>query len=127
MIIGIGTDIINIARMKKSINKYGLQFLNHIFTTKEQQQAPKTKQNITYYAGRWAAKEAITKALGTGIGKNCAWKDIQINKTDTGKPTVTLFNAAKQTAKKLNITNIQITISHEKNNAIAFAIAEQQN
>ncbi len=120
MIIGTGIDIIEISRIDNSIQRFGKDFLDRIYTPAEQ------KQNAerTYYAGRWAAKEAISKALGSGIGKDCSWLDIEILNSANGAPSVTLANAALDRLKKLGGKTVHISISHERSNAVAMAIIE---
>jgi len=127
MIIGIGNDLIEIARIAKVIDRHGANFLAHVFTAAEQAAAPvlSSSANAIYYAGRWAAKEAIAKALGTGIGENCRWHDLQIERLPGGKPRATLHGAAARTAAQLGVTSIHISISHERSIASAVAILEQ--
>ena len=125
MIVGLGTDIVEIKRIKEMLNKHSEIFIDKIFTEDEKLEAEKRKNTHTYYAGRWAAKEAVAKALGTGFGKGCSWKDISINNNEQGKPIVNLSNAAAETFKKLQGTNIFLSISHECEYACATAILEK--
>lgn len=125
MILGTGTDIVEIQRLKNSIEKYEKTFLDHVFTKEEQETAKKKgEQRFTYFAGRWAAKEAISKALGTGFGDKCGWLDINVANDENGKPFATLSGSALTTANELGIKNIHISISHEHLFAVAMAIAE---
>ena len=125
MIIGIGTDIIEIERLKDSIEKYGAHFLDHIYTPDEQAAAEaKGEMQFAYYAGRWAAKEAISKVLGTGFTAKCQWTGISIDNDKAGKPFVTLTGVTAKTAKALGIRSIHLSISHEKSYACAFAVGE---
>ena len=125
MIIGLGTDIVEINRIKEMLNKHSEVFIDKIFTEDEKLEAEKRKNNHTYYAGRWAAKEATAKALGTGFGKNCSWKDISIANDIQGKPIINLSNAAAETFKTLQGTNIFLSISHECEYACATVIIEK--
>jgi holo-[acyl-carrier protein] synthase len=125
MIIGLGTDIVEIKRIKESITKHSEIFIDKIFTDNEKLEASKRSNNITYYAGRWAAKEALAKALGTGFGKMCSWKDISIENDIHGKPIITLSGSAADTLKKLNGINIHLSISHEREYANATVIIEK--
>lgn len=118
MIVGIGTDIIEIYRIKKACEKSC--FLNKVFTKKE---LLKFKENINSLSGNFSAKEAVSKALGCGF-KNISPKDIEILRDKNGKPYVTLYNKAFEYANMLSISNIHISISHNKKNAIAYVILE---
>jgi len=125
MIVGVGTDIIEIARLKNSIEKYGAHFLDHIYTVAEQAAAEsKGEQRFAYYAGRWAAKEAVAKVLGTGFTAKCQWTGICIANDEAGKPFVTLTGVTAETANALGIRQIHLSISHEKAYACAFAVGE---
>ena len=122
MIKGIGIDIIEIARIKDSIDKFGKNFLDRVFTDKEQQIAAERKTYSTFYAGRWAAKEAISKALGCGIGEQCSFTEIEILNDSQGRPVATLSGNAAKTFASLGANILHISISHENKNAIAMAL-----
>ncbi len=125
MIVGLGVDVIEVERIREVLDRHGENFLKHVFTVEEQQGAPPEAQVAAqYYAGRWSAKEAVAKALGTGIGKECAWTDIRVVRWPTGQPGVELFGAGAESARKLGVKRIHLTISHEKKLACAAAIAE---
>lgn len=125
MIVGVGTDIVEIARLRQSIERSGSHFLNHVFTQAEQQGAPSGEANLyAYYAGRWAAKEALSKALGTGIGGDCALREIIVSNDAAGKPSLALDGSAAQTAEHLGIRRLHLSISHERSYACAVVVAE---
>ncbi len=126
MIIGAGTDIVEIARLQKSLQRAsGERFLQHVFTAEEQAAAPENeRQRYAYYAGRWAAKESLSKALGTGIGSRCALREIEVLRGECGKPVMTLFGAAAATASQLGIRRLHVSISHEQAYACAVVLAE---
>ncbi len=125
MIIGLGVDVMEVARIRDVLEKHGASFISHVFTEAEKADAPENIQAASaYYAGRWSAKEAVSKALGTGIGNACAWTDIEIRREDCGRPSVYLTGNGKATAEKLGIVNLIISISHEKNLACASVVAE---
>jgi holo-[acyl-carrier protein] synthase len=124
MIKGMGIDIAEVERIKRSVEKFKENFISRIFTEKEQQLAENRKDFATFYAGRWAAKEAISKALGCGIGEQCSFTDIEILNDANGKPEAELKGNALETFKKLNAEFLHITISHEGKNAVAMAIIE---
>ena len=119
MLQGLGNDIIEIDRIRKSIEIHGLHFLNKLFTQKEQDYCYKFKDPAPSFAGRFAAKEAIAKALGTGIGGELSWHDIEILGNDAGKPVAQLSKSAQ---KKFNNPNILVSISHCTTHATAVAI-----
>lgn len=125
MVLGLGIDVIEVARIGDVIRRHGRSFLKHVFTESEQAGAPVSDAGVAaYYAGRWSAKEAVAKALGTGIGSECGWCDIEIIRWPTGRPAVTLSGRAAATAAGMGIENIHITISHERTLACACAVAE---
>jgi holo-[acyl-carrier protein] synthase len=125
MIIGVGTDICRLIRIEQLLKGSKKDhFLSKTYTEEEIENLPKGKNDVSYCAGRWAAKEAISKCLGTGFGAKCRWLDINIRKLPSGAPEVHLSGTTKETADKLGIKNFHLSISHEKEYAIAFAVAE---
>ncbi|MBS0603997.1 MAG: holo-ACP synthase [Verrucomicrobia bacterium] len=118
-IIGIGNDIIEIERIRKSIDTHGLRLLSKLFTTKEQDYCLKHKDPVPHFAGRFSAKEAVVKALGTGFGEHASWLDFEILNDAHGKPSV-LFSP--KMGKKLQGTSILVSISHCQLYVTAFAI-----
>ena len=118
-ILGIGNDIIEIERIRKSMKAHGARFLSKLFSTKEQEYCLKHRDAAIHFAGRFSAKEAIVKALGTGFGEQASWLDIEILNEESGKPYV-YFSSSIQ--KKLADTKMHISISHCKLYATAFAI-----
>lgn len=119
MIEGIGTDIIEIKRIRESIHRRGDAFIHKIFTLDERKYCQTYKDPIPHYAGRFAAKEAIAKALGLGIGKKLGFQDINIKKDSSGKPIVHFSPSFK---KKLGAKKVHLSISHCKTFATATAI-----
>ena len=99
-IFGIGTDIVNIKRMEKSLKRYGNRFKNNIFSKNEISYCEKNKNPGPFYAKRFAAKEALSKALGTGIRKNIKFKNIEIRNDSYGKPSIKLKGAVDDYLKK---------------------------
>ena len=125
MIFGTGIDIVEIKRLTASIQRYGDAFLNRVYAPEELKAAPSSEQTrATYFAGRWAVKEAVSKALGTGIGASCAMTDVIVTNDAAGKPILQLQGSAAETAHTLGIAKIHISISHERDYAVAQAIAE---
>ena len=125
MIIGIGTDIIELSRLSRILNNHYHSFVRRIYTEHEVKAAEKLADSLFYFGGRWAAKEAIAKALGVGFGRRCGWKDINIENDHTGKPVVFLHGKGAETSKLLGVTRIHVSISHERSMACATAVAEQ--
>ncbi|MCK4934389.1 MAG: holo-ACP synthase [Simkaniaceae bacterium] len=116
---GIGTDIIEIKRMRKAIKKHKEHFLDRLFSEKEQQDCENYKDPALRFSGRFAAKEAIAKALGVGFGKKLKWLDMEIQNLETGQPVVKFSNDVE---KRFNHPKIHISISHCKSYATAVAI-----
>ena len=90
MILGIGTDLCNIDRIGRTIERFGVRFLNRCFTEVEQRRSDRRQQRVASYAKRWAAKEACSKALGTGLRMGIAWHDMGVQNLHTGQPTMRL-------------------------------------
>ena len=124
MIIGIGTDIIDTRRMKKTITNFGNKFKKRCFLSSEIKRSEETINSVNSYAKRYAAKEACAKALGTGLTKDIFWKDIEIINNEAGKPFIILHNRALSILKNLSKKNcnIEVSLSDEKNYAIANVI-----
>ncbi len=118
-ILGIGNDIIEIVRIRKSISEHGNRFLERIFTEKEREYCLKHKDPAPCFAGRFSAKEAIVKALGCGFGAEAHWQDISISADTKGKPEVSLSAPIRQ---RFGNPHLLISISHCKLYATAFAI-----
>ena len=121
MIKGVGTDIIEIDRIERVLNRHGQAFLNRIFTPAEQEYCLKYSTPLPRYAGRFAAKEAIVKALGTGLRKEITWTDIEILNDLQGKPQVYL---SPEIRAHFSDPVIHLSISHSKKYATAVAIME---
>jgi holo-[acyl-carrier protein] synthase len=122
LIIGVGTDIVEIGRIKNAIEANS-RFLEKIFTSVELEYFKSRNLRPEYVAGRFAAKEAVAKALGTGF-RGFDFKDIEIDRTTLGKPIVILKGKAKLIAKKEGQYNIHLSISHGQESAVAYAILE---
>ncbi|MDP4146380.1 MAG: holo-ACP synthase [Bacillota bacterium] len=122
MIVGIGVDIIEIERIKEAIER-NASFINKVFTQNEIEYLKSRNFRPEYAAGRFAAKEAISKAIGTGF-RHFNFRDIEIDRTALGKPIVVLKGKAKQFAQKRGKYKMHISISHDRNKAIAYAVME---
>ncbi len=124
MILGIGIDIIEVARIERMLSKYGAHFAERIFTDEEIGYSTSKSSPAIHFAARFAAKEAFLKSLGTGLANAIRWCDISISNDKHGKPKLTITNAAKNIAEKIGAKNIHISISHTKEYAISVVILE---
>lgn len=118
-ILGIGNDILEITRIRESIETYGSRFLNKIFTPSEQRYCAKFKDSIPHYAARFSAKESISKVFGTGIGKTISWLDMEILNDLQGKPEV---HFSKKIQEYFESPKVLLTISHSRDYVSTFAI-----
>ena len=122
-VIGIGTDIIEVARIGDMIEKHDEIFLRRVFTTGEIEYCAARKSAMQHYAGRWAAKEAGLKALGTGWSKGIQWTELEVENQMGGKPDLKIHGAAATIAEEMGIREMQISISHCRSFAVAYVIA----
>ncbi|MCF8012006.1 MAG: holo-ACP synthase [Clostridiales bacterium] len=122
MINGIGTDIVDITRVYNIIERRGDKFLQRVFTSREIAYCEGHRQRSQCYAARFAAKEAVLKALGTGLS-GCCWTDVEITRDARGKPEVLLYGGAAGAACENKVKEVLISISHDGNSAVAFAAA----
>lgn len=122
-IIGIGTDITECLRIARMIERHGELFINRVYTAEETRYCQNRKQSTQHFAGRWAAKEAILKALGTGWRRGISWCDIEIRNEPGGRPTVGLRGGVKDLVERLGVAEILVSISHCHTHATAYAIA----
>ncbi len=118
-----GTDIIEIYRIKQAIEKNGSLFLTKVYTSREIEYCESKKNNkYQHYAGRFAAKEAVSKVLGTGFAGGFDWNDIEVLNNETGKPEIVLHEGAKELFNERGYEKISISISHSKEYATSIAI-----
>ena len=122
-IIGLGTDIVEIARIERSITQLGEPFLARVFTAEERAYCGHLRTAAACYAARFAVKEAVAKALGTGIGEQLAWLEITVQREPSGRPRVVLSGVGAKTAAALGVAEIHISLSHSEHYAVAQAIA----
>lgn len=122
MLFGVGTDIIEISRIKNVVFKKNA-ILNRLFTDKELEYYKSKKMNIQSIASGFAAKEAVLKALGTELGM-FKWKEIEVFRSSEGKPLIIFYSSVKEFVEQKGIGTIHITISHSKQYATATAVAE---
>jgi holo-[acyl-carrier protein] synthase len=122
-IFGIGIDVVEVDRIASAIERYGEIFLNKLFTAAEREYCAAQKKPELHYAARFAAKEAVSKALGTGIGGQAGWLDLEIIRDVSGAPRLALQGAAETFTRQQGITEIQISLTHARDYAAANAIA----
>ena len=122
-IIGIGTDITECPRIGRMILEHGEQFLRRVYTEREIGYCNTRKLSTEHFAGRWAAKEAVLKAMGTGWIRGVAWTDIEILNETGGAPKVMLYGGTRDIADSRGVGEIMISISHCRTYATAYAIA----
>jgi len=122
-IIAHGIDLVDFPRIADMVERHGDRFINRVFTAAEQAYARSNRNAVEKYAGRFAAKEAILKLLGTGWRGRIAWTDIEVTNDSAGRPEVTLSGEVKVIADRMRIRQISISITHTANFAIASAVA----
>jgi len=121
MMIGLGIDIIDNRRIKKTIDRFGNKFIERCFSINEINISNQRQNSINFFAKRFAAKEACAKAMGTGLVKGINWKDIEVMNDINGKPYINLYNNALRSFKKMSNKecNILLSLSDERNYSIA--------
>ncbi len=122
-IIAHGIDLVDFPRIEDMVKRHGERFLDRVFTATEQKYANDNKNGIEKLAGRFAAKEAVMKLIGTGWRGKIAWTDIEVINNKAGQPEVKLTGEVRKIADKLGVTKISISITHAANFAIASAVA----
>jgi holo-[acyl-carrier protein] synthase len=122
MVIGIGTDIASIARFQENIDKHGERFVDKILSEHEKPFYKQSNQKAQYLASRFAAKEALAKALGTGFRDGLIMPQIAILSNEIGRPYFEISGKAEALAKDLGVQTLHLSISHEKEFALAFVI-----
>jgi holo-[acyl-carrier protein] synthase len=123
-ILGTGIDIVECLRIASMIERHGELFITRVFTDHEIEYCSARKAATQHYAGRWAAKEAVLKALGTGWRRGISWRDIEIRNDQSGAPTVKLRGGARDVMQKARIGRMHVTISHCRSFAVAYVVAE---
>jgi len=118
-----GIDLVDFPRIEEMVEKHGNRFLDRIFTANEQAYAASNRNRTEKLAGRFAAKEAILKLMGTGWRGKIAWTDIEIINDVAGRPEVKLYGEVEKIAEKLGVEQISVSITHTANFAIASAVA----
>lgn len=123
MIYGIGIDVVELDRIERAIARQGEVFLDKLFTKAERSYCDRQQRPGLHYAARFAAKEAVSKALGTGIGGRVGWLEIEVVRPDAGGPRVEFHGAAKDFLAAEGIGEVQVSLSHARDYAAANAVA----
>jgi holo-[acyl-carrier protein] synthase len=124
LIIGLGVDIAEVPRIKAAIERRGQPFLRRVFTPHEIEYCERFKNRFERYAGRFAAKEATMKALGTGWRGGIRWVDLEVVRQQSGRPTIALAGEAAKIAAALGVRRISVSITHTASQALAQVIFE---
>jgi holo-[acyl-carrier protein] synthase len=122
MIVGIGVDLVKIERIKKIVERHGERFLKRVFGPEEIVYAQKRKQPAIHLACRFAAKEAVSKAFGTGFNGEFGFSEITVHNDEAGKPKIILSGKAQKKAQQLGVSSIHLSLSHDSDYAIAQVV-----
>src|SRR5207253_5029130 len=127
-VLGIGVDMVEVERIQHSLDRFGERFMKRVFTEGEIAYCVSMKFPARHYGARFAAKEAVSKAFGTGIGKQMGWRDIEVRRKLSGEPYAVLHGGAEELAKKLGVVEVLVSLSHTDNysvaNAVVMAVAD---
>jgi holo-[acyl-carrier protein] synthase len=124
VIVGLGTDLIEIERIERSLTRFGESFLKRVYTPGEIAYCMKKKNAAESFAARFAAKEAGAKALGTGISRGVSWKEIEVRRQPGQRPELHLSGRAAEIAAGLGIRRLSLSLSHSRDLSIAVVVAE---
>lgn len=125
MIVGIGIDIVEITRLRDTLERQKDRFLRRVFTAAEQEYCAAHRDPVPHYAARFAAKEALFKAIGTGWAKGVSWLDVEVLRGREGPPSITLSGEAKKLSEALAVHSVHVSLSHSVENATAIVILEK--
>lgn len=124
MVLGLGTDLIEIERVQQSLDRFGKRFMEKVFTAGEIDYCQRKKHSAESFAARFAAKEAAAKALGTGIARGISWQEIEVRRNPGERPTLHLSGRARERANSLGVRHLQLSLTHSRDVAMAVVIAE---
>ena len=123
-VLGIGVDLVEVERIQHSLDRFGDRFMKRIFTEGEIAYCQSMRFSARHFAARFAAKEAVSKAFGTGIGKAMSWHDIDVHKKESGEPFLVLHGGAERLAWDRGIKSSWISLSHTDHHAVAMIVIE---
>jgi holo-[acyl-carrier protein] synthase len=124
MVLGLGTDLIETKRVEESIKRFGDRFLLRIFSPGEIAYCLRKKNAAESFAARFAAKEAGAKALGTGISRGVTWKEFEVKREASGRPSLHLSGRAAELAEAMGVRKIQLSLTHSRDLALAVVVVE---
>jgi len=122
MIVGLGIDVVELDRIERIWNRFGMRFARRILTIREQERLPRNA--VAYLASRFAAKEAAVKALGTGFSQGIGFHCLEIGSQSSGKPTLSFFRAAESQALGMSVNRVHLSITHDRSVSAAVVILE---
>jgi holo-[acyl-carrier protein] synthase len=125
MIVGVGVDIVEIPRLRKTLARYGDRFIKRVFTPEEKDYCAAHADPAPHYAVRFAAKEALFKALGTGWAKGVTWQDVEVRRKSPGAPSLEVTGEAQKVSRTFGTKSIHLSLSHSEDSAIALVILEK--
>lgn len=124
MIVGSGVDIIEVARIAETLERYGARFRKRVYRTEEIEYCMRKHNAAESFAARFAAKEAAAKALGTGIQNGVGWRDLEIVRAPSGRPSLLFHGRAETIARRLGVRSASVSLSHTRNYALAQVLLE---
>ena len=124
MILGVGTDLAEVERIGRSVERFGERFLTRVFTARERAYAMKKANWAERLAARFAAKEAGMKAIGTGMSRGVSWQHFEVANEPSGRPTLRLYGAALEAANAMGVKRVSLSLTHTKGIAFAVVILE---
>jgi holo-[acyl-carrier protein] synthase len=124
MVVGLGTDLAEISRVARSIERFGERFLERIYTSGEIEYCMRKKGFAESFAARFAAKEAGAKALGTGISRGVSWQEFEVLRAPSGKPSLHLSGRAAELAAELGVVRVALSLTHSREFAMAVVLLE---
>jgi len=124
MILGLGSDLIEIARIAASIDRFGERFLRRVFTPGEIAYCQRKKNAAESFAARFAAKEAGAKALGTGISQGVSWLELEVQREPSGRPLLALSGRAAMRAEKMGMARVSLSLTHSRDVSLAVVVME---
>ena len=126
MILGVGIDWIETARIEQSVQRFGERFLQRVFLKGEVEYCQSMKFPARHFAARFAAKEAVSKAFGTGIGRSLGWRDVEVQRHSNGQPYLVLHGQGKTLAKERGVKQTHLSLTHHESAAAAVAILSSE-
>lgn len=124
MIYGIGIDLVEVKRVAQNLDRFGERFVRRVFTPPERDYCSRNPACAPHYAARFAAKEALLKAMGTGHSRGISWQDVSVEKDQDGKPQISLKGVAASLAQSFGIVRVHVSLSHTAEHAIAYVVLE---